>query len=137
MAKSKCNCKGCNNKAVELNKLVTRDTSGHKGVYNICDECLCRINKILDGDNIINDLDVKNVKSDKPKRKTAVQVIEEFGIDRLRDEYVNKGRRTKELAEELGVSVASLAQHLNRLGITKRGAKKREGSTSSDSKEGN
>lgn len=72
-----------------------------------------------------------------PKRLNVKELIESYGIDKLKEEYLVKNRSAKDIAIELGISKVTLAQYLAKLGISKRNSKNREHVTEHDKKEDN
>ena len=75
--------------------------------------------------------------SKEPKRLNVKELIESYGIDKLKEEYLVKNRSAKDIAIELGISKITLAQYLAKLGISKRNSKNREHVTEHDKKEDN
>ena len=61
-----------------------------------------------------------------PKRINVKKLIESYGIDKLKEEYLVKKRSARDIALELGISNITLAQYLSKLGISKRNSKNRE-----------
>lgn len=76
----------------------------------------------------VNEKIITKASSDnkEPKRINVKKLIESYGIDRLKEEYLVKKRSAKDIALELGISNITLAQYLAKLGISKRNFKNRE-----------
>lgn len=151
----KCDCKGCNNTGVKLNSLTIDTVEGDTATYDICSDCLCKIQNIINSDRagrkvitmtevvgeecitpVINEHDTTSIECNNSKSNITA-VIEAYGIDKFKEEYCVNGRSIPSLALELNVNKSSLAQWVSRNGIRKRKAKDKETETSCDSKEDN
>lgn len=152
----KCDCNGCNNVNVKMNKVTINNIDGSTKVYDICDDCLSKIMNVINNVSVIDNTTlgqavITDIKKDvkekiieqassngKKSRKLNVkELIESYGIEKLRDEYLVKNRSAKDIAIELGISKVTLAQYLAKLGISKRNPKSREHTTDCDKKEDN
>lgn len=148
----KCDCNGCNNVSLKMNKVTVNNIDGSAKAYDICDDCFNKIMNainnvsVVDNTAVITDIkkDVKEklitqASSDgkEPKRLNVKELIESYGIDKLKEEYLVKNRSAKDIAIELGISKITLAQYLAKLGISKRNSKSREHVTEHDKKEDN
>lgn len=152
----KCDCNGCNNVSLKMNKVTVNNIDGSAKAYDICDDCF---NKIMNAINNVSVVDntavcqavITDIKKDvkeklitqassdgkEPKRLNVKELIESYGIDKLKEEYLVKNRSAKDIAIELGISKITLAQYLAKLGISKRNSKSREHVTEHDKKEDN
>lgn len=152
----KCDCNGCNNVSLKMNKVTVNNIDGSTKVYDICDDCFSKIMNVINNVNVVGNTALgqavitdikKNVEekiieqasSDgkKPKRLNVKELIESYGIDKLKEEYLVKNRSAKDIAIEIGISKITLAQYLTKLGISKRNSKNREHLTEHDKKEDN
>ena len=81
---------------------------------------------------------MQTVNVEQPKRKkgsygtNTKKLIEDYGIERLKHEYIDNNRYSAELAAEIGVSKTTLDMHLRKLGITKRKKHKDENKEASE-----
>lgn len=145
----KCDCRDCNNIGIELNKITVTSIDGNTKSYDLCDNCLNRILNILVNtpetvaktpETVVNTPEtVANTPETVVKTRPNVKkIIENYGIDRLKEEYITKGRTAKDLANEMGISKIALAQHLCKLGISKKSIDKKESMAENceDKKEG-
>ena len=152
----KCDCNGCNNVSIKMNKVTVNNIDGSTKAYDICDDCFNKIMNIINNVSIVDNTavcqavitDCKKVVEEKiitqassdskePKRLNVKELIESYGIDKLKEEYLVKNRSAKDIAIELGISKVTLAQYLAKLGISKRKSKNREHVTEHDKKEDN
>lgn len=152
----KCDCNGCNNVSLKMNKVTVNNIDGSTKVYDICDDCFSKIMNVINNVNVVGNTTLgqavitdikKDVKeklitqassdSKEPKRLNVKELIESYGIDKLKEEYLVKNRSAKDIAIELGISKITLAQYLAKLGISKRNSKSREHVTEHDKKEDN
>lgn len=148
----KCDCNGCNNISLKMNKVTVNNIDGSTKDYDICDDCLNKITNVINNVSVVDNTAVitdnkKTIKEkiilqassdDKePKKLNAKELIESYGIDKLEEEYLVKNRSAKDIAIELGISKITLAQYLSKLGISKRKSKNREHVTEHDKKEDN
>lgn len=152
----KCDCNGCNNVSLKMNKVTVNNIDGSAKAYDICDDCFNKIMNAINNVSVVDNTAVyqavitdskKDVKEkiitqassdDKePKRLNVKELIESYGIDKLKEEYLVKNRSAKDIAIELGISKITLAQYLAKLGISKRNSKNREHVTEHDKKEDN
>ena len=152
----KCDCNGCNNVSLKMNKVTVNNIDGSTKVYDICDDCFSKIMNVINNVTIVDNTtigqavitDIKKDAEEKivtqassdskePKRLNVKELIESYGIDKLKEEYLVKNRSAKDIAIELGISKITLAQYLTKLGISKRNSKNREHVTEHDKKEDN
>lgn len=150
----RCDCRGCNNTDTKLDSLIINKTDGSTETYDICKECLERIRNIIEGTtNIVKEEEqdasetpiVKEEEQDisetpivnKRKLKGISTIVENYGIDKLKEEYLVKCRSAADIALEIGVEKTALVQYLSRVNITRRKYRDKEKSKSSDVKEGN
>lgn len=152
----KCDCNGCNNVSLKMNKVTVNNIDGSTKVYDICDDCFSKIMNIINNVSVVDNTavcqavitDIKKDAEEKiitqassdgkePKRLNVKELIESYGIEKLREEYLVKNRSAKDIAIELGISKITLAQYLAKLGISKRSSKNREHVTEHDKKEDN
>lgn len=152
----KCDCNGCNNVSIKMNKVTVNNIDGSTRAYDVCDDCFNKIMNVINNVSIVDNTtigqavitDIKKdveekiitqVSSDskEPKRLNVKELIESYGIEKLRNEYLVKNRSAKDIAIEIGISKVTLAQYLAKLGISKRNSKNREHVTEHDKKEDN
>lgn len=152
----KCDCNGCNNVSLKMNKVTVNNIDGSTKVYDICDDCFSKIMNVINNVSIVDNTTIgqaviTDIKKDveekiitqassdikEPKRLNVKELIESYGIDKLKEEYLVKNRSAKDIAIELGISKVTLAQYLAKLGISKRNSKNREHVTEHDKKEDN
>lgn len=152
----KCDCSGCNNVSIKMNKVTVNNIDGSTRAYDICDDCFNKIMNIINNVSIVDNTTIgqaviTDIKKDveekiitqassdskEPKRLNVKELIESYGIDKLKEEYLVKNRSAKDIAIELGISKVTLAQYLAKLGISKRNSKNREHVTEHDKKEDN
>ncbi len=152
----KCDCNGCNNVSLKMNKVTVNNIDGSTKVYDICDDCFSKIMNVINNVSVVDNTavcqavitDIKKDAEEKiitqassdgkePKRLNVKELIESYGIDKLKEEYLVKNRSAKDIAIELGISKITLAQYLTKLGISKRNSKNREHVTEHDKKEDN
>lgn len=152
----KCDCNGCNNVSLKMNKVTVNNIDGSTKVYDICDDCFDKIMNVINNVSVVDNTAVcqaviTDIKKDteekiitqassdgkKSKRLNVKELIESYGIDKLKEEYLEKNRSAKDIAIELGISKITLAQYLTKLGISKRNSKNREHVTEHDKKEDN
>lgn len=152
----KCDCNGCNNVSLKMNKVTVNNIDGSTKVYDICDDCFSKIMNVINNVNVVGNTalgqavitDIKKDVEEKivtqassdskePKRLNVKELIESYGIEKLRNEYLVKNRSAKDIAIEIGISKVTLAQYLAKLGISKRNSKNREHVTEHDKKEDN
>lgn len=151
----KCDCKNCENVSIKMNRITVNTVGGDTKVYDICEDCFNKIMNVINNNNIVynteigqavlndtkkdakqkeakqkdaNEKIITKASSDnkEPKRINVKKLIESYGIDRLKEEYLVKKRSAKDIALELGISNITLAQYLAKLGISKRNFKNRE-----------
>ena len=115
----KCDCNGCNEISVKMNKVTINLEDGNTKVYDICNNCLNKITSVINGEVPKVQTEVPKVQK-KNKKGEVVALLKEYGFDRLKTEYIDNNRSAQEIADELGISKIALAQSLSRLGITKR-----------------
>lgn len=139
-----------------MNKVTVNNIDGSTKVYDICDDCFSKIMNVINNVNVVGNTalgqavitDIKKDVEEKivtqassdgkePKRLNVKELIESYGIDKLKEEYLVKNRSAKDIAIELGISKITLAQYLTKLGISKRNSKNREHVTEHDKKEDN
>lgn len=152
----KCDCNGCNNVSLKMNKVTVNNIDGSTKVYDICDDCFSKIMNVINNVNVVGNTTlgqavITDIKKDveekiitqassdikEPKRLNIKELIESYGIEKLRNEYLVKNRSAKDIAIEIGISKVTLAQYLAKLGISKRNSKNREHVTEHDKKEDN
>lgn len=152
----KCDCNGCNNVSIKMNKVTVNNIDGSTKAYDICDDCFSKIMNVINNVSIVDNTTIgqaviTDIKKDveekiitqassdikEPKRLNVKEIIESYGIDKLKEEYLVKNRSAKDIAIELGISKVTLAQYLAKLGISKRNHKSREHTTDCDKKEDN
>ena len=152
----KCDCNGCNNVSIKMNKVTVNNIDGSTRAYDVCDDCFNKIMNVINNVSIVDNTtigqavitDIKKDTEEKiitqassdskePKRLNVKELIESYGIEKLREEYLVKNRSAKDIAIELGISKITLAQYLTKLGISKRNSKNREHVTEHDKKEDN
>lgn len=151
----KCDCNCCNNVDIKMNKVTINDKDGSTKVYDICDDCFSKIMNAINNINIVGNTTISQVvNADKAvvenevisqalhndkgsKRLTFKKIIDTYGIDKLKEEYLVKNRSAGDLAMELGISQVALVTNLNKLGIYKRKPKNKEHMTANDKKEDN
>lgn len=152
----KCDCNGCNNISLKMNKVTVNNIDGSNKAYDICDDCFSKIMNVINNVSVVDNTavcqavitDIKKDAKEKiitqassdskePKRLNVKELIESYGIEKLREEYLVKNRSAKDIAIELGISKITLAQYLTKLGISKRNSKNREHVTEHDKKEDN
>lgn len=152
----KCGCNGCNNVSIKMNKVTVNNIDGSTRAYDVCDDCFNKIMNVINNVSIVDNTtigqavitDIKKDTEEKiitqassdskePKRLNVKELIESYGIEKLREEYLVKNRSAKDIAIELGISKITLAQYLTKLGISKRNSKNREHVTEHDKKEDN
>lgn len=152
----KCDCNGCNNVSLKMNKVTVNNIDGSTRAYDVCDDCFNKIMNVINNVSIVDNTTIgqaviTDIKKDveekivtqassdskEPKRLNVKELIESYGIEKLRNEYLVKNRSAKDIAIELGISKVTLAQYLAKLGISKRNPKSREHTTDCDKKEDN
>lgn len=152
----KCDCNGCNNVSIKMNKVTVNNIDGSTRAYDVCDDCFNKIMNVINNVSIVDNTTIgqaviTDIKKDveekiitqassdikEPKRLNVKELIESYGIDKLKEEYLVKNRSAKDIAIELGISKVTLAQYLAKLGISKRNSKNREHVTEHDKKEDN
>ena len=152
----KCDCNGCNNVSLKMNKVTVNNIDGSTRAYDVCDDCFNKIMNVINNVNVVGNTalgqavitDIKKDVEEKivtqassdskePKRLNVKELIESYGIEKLRNEYLVKNRSAKDIAIEIGISKVTLAQYLAKLGISKRNSKNREHVTEHDKKEDN
>lgn len=151
----KCDCNCCNNVDIKMNKVTINDKDGSTKAYDICDDCFSKIMNAINNINIVgnttisqvanadkavveNEVTSQTLHNDKgSKRLTFKKIIDTYGIDKLKEEYLVKNRSAGDLAMELGISQVALVTNLNKLGIYKRKPKNKEHMTANDKKEDN
>ncbi len=129
----KCDCSGCNKVSVKMNKITINLEDGTTEVYDICNKCLSKINSVINGKTPEIQTETHEIQTEtheiqtethevtkKNKKGDVIALINEYGMDRLKEEYIENNKSAKEIADELGISKTTLAQALSRLGITKR-----------------
>ena len=129
----KCDCSGCNEISIKMNRITINLENGNTRVYDICNNCLNKITSIINTEVPKVQTEVPKVQTEVPKVQTEVPkvqtknkkgeiiaLLKNYGLDRLKTEYIDNNRSAQEIADELGIGRIALAQTLSRLGITKR-----------------
>lgn len=154
----KCDCNGCNNVANKLNSITLTSIDGTTSSYAVCNECLRKVQdfftykaeekaeKSKEFESVVKPKKEKSAKKESTtsevskkapmKKGEATKLIDEYGRDKVIEEYLEHRKSARVIAEKIGVTASALNMYLARLGVHKRGSNKEE-VTSSDSSEGN
>lgn len=137
----KCECADCNKNIKSYVNLHTV-TIGNKD-YNVCNTCFKKVERVLLGKDAVRDKyrdttrynKTQNKKSEKEddvtksksksgmifskKKVLAIDILKEYGLEKLIEEYTTTDISIKDLAAKVGTNPTSLSKYLKDNGIEK------------------
>lgn len=152
----KCDCVGCNNVSDIMNVVTINGKT-----YDICNEHSKLLNKLfnlgmrteqpteqtVEKEKPTVEKEVQTENKEKQTKKEEVQteqkarkkgdyttLIEQYGVDRLKTEYIDNNKSANEIANSIGIPKTALSHYIFKHNISKR-TKKHDDDTKSD-KEG-
>lgn len=145
----KCDCVGCNNVSDIMNVVTINGKT-----YDICNEHSKLLNKMFNLGMRTEQPTEQTVEKEKPtvekaektekeevqteqkarKKGDYTTLIEQYGVDRLKTEYIDNNKSANEIAKSIGIPKTALSHYIFKHNISKR-TKKHDDNTKSD-KEG-
>lgn len=127
----KCDCTGCNVIAQKMNHITLKIKDDVRS-FDVCDQCMSKIEPMFINKESEKTAGIEFDTANTGKL-TPREMIDKYGLDKLRDDYVNKNMSAAELAQRVGINRTALISYLHRTGITKN--KKNTDETGSNSKD--